>query len=665
VIVLAALGVSLVALALAFDWNWLKGPIERRIASSTGRAAAIGQVEGRWRDGPRLTLRDVVVADDLAGPDALFRARELSVVVSPWPLLVGQLRLYEVALTGAVVNLQRNKAGEANWSARGDADRSAEPRHPPREPLWKTIRVGALQLDEVVITLNDEVSEIEARARIDTLPDAEQVRGWRNRIEVSGRFESSRFTGQALTGPVITLRDTGRPFPFSAKVEVARTRLEAEGEIADLLGDMRFHAMIGIAGPSLSTLYPTLPVALPTTPPYRLRGRLERTRDAYRFDDIVGQIGRSDVRGHGSFELRQPRPTLNAALQSDRVALADLGVLIGVPASEAERASRTRVLPNARFDLPRMNAMNAAVTLTANRLVVAPEIPLEDLAVDIQLVDGVLHLRPLKFGFAAGDIVSTIVLDARQRPMRAEAAIDFRRVNFGRLFPTLDTNRISTGEVGAQIRLKGSGQSVAEILGTSSGTVAAAMSGGRISHTVVAAASLDGGKLLPLLLRGDEPVAVRCAAVAMVVEQGVARTQVFVFDTGTARIDGRGAMDLAAETLALEISAEPKEPSILSLRAPINVEGTFLRPRVSVSSGALLRGGAAVALAIVNPLAALLPLIETGPGEDANCAQVLAPVDPAVKQASRKSNEPPRVKAPVPLPGKSDNAKQASRASPG
>ncbi len=422
---------------------------------------------------------------------------------------------------------------------------------------------------------------------------------------------------------------------------MARLSLAPKGQIADLLGDTSFDARIDISGPSLSTLYPTLPVALPSTPPYRLQGWLHLHERHYRLQEIVGRIGRSDIRGHGEFRVREPRPMLTASLLSDRLALADLGALIGVPQSDDERARRPRVLPDARFDVPRMNAMNADVSLTARRLDVNPDVPLEDLSVKVELVDGVLNLRPLKFGFAGGEIISTIVLDARQRPIAADAAVDFRRVDFSRLFPTLDTNRISAGELGAQIRLKGRGQSVAEFLGSSNGTVAAAMSGGRVSHTVVAAASLDGGKLLPLLIRGDEPVAVRCAAVAMVVDQGIARSQLLVFDTDTARIDGEGAIDLAAERYALEINAKPKEVSFLSLRGPINVAGTFRNPRVSVSSEVLLRGGAAIALAVVNPLAALLPLIETGPGEDAHCASVLAPVEPAVKQASRKSDQPP------------------------
>lgn len=633
---------AVVTLLLVFDWNWLRGPLERRIARSTSRDVAIGSVEGQWQRGPRLVLRDVAVGHADARGVPLFRAETVYFDLTLAPLLRGELRLTEVGLTSARIQLHRDKDGRVNWAAASKRD---EPTHrdDEREPLWKRIHVGTLALDDVVLTLRDEKSQVEARARVDTLPPREQTARWRTRVTVTGRYEDSPFAGEALTGPFITLRDTGTPFPVRARVDVARTRVEADGEVADLLGYTSIDARLVIAGPTLSSLYPTLPIVLPSTPPYRLQGRLRLHERIYRLDDIIGRIGRSDVRGKGEFDTRGERPMLTATLVSERLALADLGAAVGIPQTDAARAAQTRVFPDENFNIPRLNAMNAEVSLTARRLIVRPEVPLEDLELRVGLAAGVLTLKPLQFGFAGGEIVSTIVLDARMKPMAAEAAIDLRRVQFARLFPTLDTNRVSAGELGAQIRLSGRGQSVASLLGSANGTVAAAMSGGRISHTVIAAASLDGGKLLPLLLRGDEPVALRCAALSMAVEQGIARTHLFDLDAETARIDGEGAIDLRAERFALELDSKPKEPSILSVRAPLNVEGTFRDPRVTVSSGTLLRGGAAIALAAVNPLAGLIPLIETGPGDDANCAQLLAPVESAAKQARQASDRPPPV----------------------
>jgi hypothetical protein len=65
---------------------------------------------------------------------------------------------------------------------------------------------------------------------------------------------------------------------------------------------------------------------------------------------------------------------------------------------------------------------------------------------------------------------------------------------------------------------------------------------------------------------------------------------------------------------------------IISLRSPLYVKGTFKNPDVGVDKGvlAMKAGGAAVLAAVAAPIAALLPLINMGPGEDSKCAQLLA-----------------------------------------
>lgn len=80
----------------------------------------------------------------------------------------------------------------------------------------------------------------------------------------------------------------------------------------------------------------------------------------------------------------------------------------------------------------------------------------------------------------------------------------------------------------------------------------------------------------------------------------------------------------------------PKDKSIQVLRGPVRVHGPFSNPGFSVQKKALVkRVGAAVLLGLLNPLAALLPLIETGSGKDANCAEVLGSVGRAVREAER------------------------------
>jgi hypothetical protein len=83
------------------------------------------------------------------------------------------------------------------------------------------------------------------------------------------------------------------------------------------------------------------------------------------------------------------------------------------------------------------------------------------------------------------------------------------------------------------------------------------------------------------------------------------------------------------------VEPKPKKPGMLSLRLPIHFYGSFRNPEFEVEKGPLtLRAGAALALALVNPFAALIPLIETGPGEDSDCSDVFKSVAAASGQAA-------------------------------
>lgn len=96
---------------------------------------------------------------------------------------------------------------------------------------------------------------------------------------------------------MLTLQNTAQPFPIQLDLVAGRTKVAAVGEISDLLGKVTVDGSLRISGPSLGSLYPTLPVALPATPAYSIEGHLKAEQDEYRFTQIRGTVGRSDVSG--------------------------------------------------------------------------------------------------------------------------------------------------------------------------------------------------------------------------------------------------------------------------------------------------------------------------------------------------------------------------------
>jgi hypothetical protein len=150
------------------------------------------------------------------------------------------------------------------------------------------------------------------------------------------------------------------------------------------------------------------------------------------------------------------------------------------------------------------------------------------------------------------------------------------------------------------------------------------MGKGQISNLLLEIGGLDGAEIIKFLIRGDNNVPVRCAATAFDVQNGLMTSRALVLDTTDTVIYGEGTVNLATEAINLYFKPQPKDMSILSLRSPLKVTGTLGAPNAGPDKGALAgRAAAALALGAINPLLALAATIETGPGEDANCSQIL------------------------------------------
>jgi len=96
-----------------------------------------------------------------------------------------------------------------------------------------------------------------------------------------------------------------------------------------------------------------------------------------------------------------------------------------------------------------------------------------------------------------------------------------------------------------------------------------------------------------------------------------------------------GAASIAEEALDLTAVVSPRDVSLFTVRSPIRVRGTFSKPSVSIDKAPVVaRAGAAVALALVNPIAAVVPFIDPGARANAErdaaaCAAVVQSGNPA------------------------------------
>jgi hypothetical protein len=217
------------------------------------------------------------------------------------------------------------------------------------------------------------------------------------------------------------------------------------------------------------------------------------------------------------------------------------------------------------------------------------------------------------------------VLDARANPLRGRTSLELHGLRLDKLFPAVEAMNRARGLVHGRVVLAGRGDSIAHLLASAEGRVSLAVDQGHISNLVLELMGLDAGEAALLLATGDREVLLRCAVVDLTVQQGIGTSQVLVVDTDDTLVVGAGAVSFARERLDLTLYPQPKDQSILAARTPLHVRGSFRNPEVVPDASSLAaRSATATLLGLVNPMLALASFIETGPGKDGDCANLVS-----------------------------------------
>lgn len=620
---LAAL--AILGLIAAWDWNWLRGPIERQVQARTGRDFDIGgdldidlgcttRVRAdavRFGDADWSRRRDMAVAD------------RLQFDIELWPLLRNEVRIPDLRLQRPRLHLQHDPKRGGNWVFGASGGEGP--------------RFGRVWIERGELSFLDPASRSDMRFRIASLAAGANDAAAPIAAHGGGRWKGNRFSLQGRAESPLELRDRERPYRLDLRASAGATRAHARGSLVDPLRLRDFDLRLALSGQDMADLYPLIGVAVPPTPPYALDGRLTRdiagARTTWHYDGFTGKVGDSDLGGRASVETGGARPYLRADLHSRRLDFDDLGGFVGaapqtgggessnpeLAALAARERASARVLPDIPYRLDKLRAMDADVRWKARRIN-APGWPIDDMDAHLLLEAGVLRLQPLDFGVADGRIRSTVRMDARQPIIATRAEIDAHGLTLAKLMPGVKLARDAVGKVGGRIALDARGNSIADMLGSSDGDIAVGMGPGRISNLLMEFAGIDIAEILKFKLGHDRQIPIRCAFGDFEVSEGVMHTRALAFDTSDTILIGDGKISLRDETLDLTVRARPKDRSLLSLRSPLKVGGTFKHPKAGPDYARLsLRGATALALATIAPPAALLATIELGPGKDAAC----------------------------------------------
>jgi uncharacterized protein involved in outer membrane biogenesis len=627
-VLLAGLAIGAAALAL-YDWNNARDWISAKVTKKTGRVMVIaGDLRVRlFSLNPSLRAERVTFANaDWGEEQPMLEADAIGLSVSLTRLLVGEVVLPLVELDNARVLLERHKDGRRNWILKP----------PEKTDQGKTPRIEQLAANNSTVTVKDKLSETEMKITAQSQPN-EEIYGLK--VSATGRVRGVPLNVKGDSGALLKIMDEVTPYPVRLEGTLGDSRFSARGTLTGVATQQSLDVDMTLTGGNLAPLGEVLKLSLPHTKPYRLSGALQRRGTDWNFKQVRGQVGASDLGGDVTVATGGTRPKFTANLHSKSLDIADLGGFVGTrPGKSEETRPPGKLIPSETIDLDKLRRIDAHVRLVATHFKNADKLPLDNLDATLLLDDGVLRFDPVKFGVAKGSVKTSVRVDARKPVIAASVDARFDKLLLSNLIPSAKKLDESFGAVNGRLRLAGRGNSPARQLASSSGRVDLYSTGGETSNLLMEFAGADIAEIAKFWIGGDQKVQLRCAILSFQVKEGVAASEVLVVDTDDTIIGGTGAADLRQEKLDFKLTPLPKDMSILSLRGPLVVGGSFQKPTFGLEKTSLARKiGASVLLALVNPIAAMIPLIETGPGKDAACNDLVAQVEKSAEGVIKQS----------------------------
>lgn len=587
-----------------------------------------------------------------------------------WHAYRGQpLRIHKLQAVMLDANLERLADGRATWQS----EHTSIPAQPLALPLFDNLQVtsGTLRYRDVplaidvVATLSLSDSDAlaissQATGSKPSEPDQDatvlQVKAkgyYRNlplKIEMVSSGSLPSAVNQKLTLPVV----------MTLNAIVGHAKLDFKGRASDALSLSEFSGSFSLQGPSLADMGDPLGVTLPTTSEFRIDGAVARQGSTWRVQADHATIGASSLNGDFTYEKSRSVPLLSGKLGGSKLLLTDLGPALGTKALDKATLDKRalegnalskkvsnktlstklaadkkpgsngkKILPDRRFDLPALRAMDADVLVDISYVDLNTSIlePLRQLRTHLQLAGGILTLSDIETRTAQGRLTGKLSLDGRASTALWDADLRWSDVHLEHWIHQTRSEGSPpyiSGRMNGQAILHGTGRSTAEILASLKGHARTELHNGALSHLAIEAAGLDIAQALGVLVEGDKDLPLQCAVVDLTADSGVFRPKVMVLDTEDSTVWVDGSLSLASETLNLRAVVMPKDFSPMTLRAPLHVGGSFASPEVSLEKKPMsIKLASSFLLALVNPLAALIPLFDTGDSKDAKQAAAL------------------------------------------
>ena len=113
----------------------------------------------------------------------------------------------------------------------------------------------------------------------------------------SGSWRGYPFELEGRVDSPLDFQNKDKPYRMDVRARAGQTKAHASGALRGQLQLENFNARFDLSGDNMADLYELVGIPFPDTPPYALKGTLDREGDVWSYRKFAGRIGDSDMAG--------------------------------------------------------------------------------------------------------------------------------------------------------------------------------------------------------------------------------------------------------------------------------------------------------------------------------------------------------------------------------
>jgi AsmA protein len=390
-----------------------------------------------------------------------------------------------------------------------------------------------------------------------------------------------------------------QPAQVTIEAAAAGATLRAEGRLVQprRLDGAAFDLRIAI--PALAALEPLLPAPPAPLTDVAITARVEAAPGALRVRSFRVDSPALQAEGEGTITPGRPiglagrvaAARIDADTLAARVAATPAATAPGAapapPGPRAAPAAHGRVIPDLPLPVAIARVYRGEVAFTADHLLLGGT-DWREVRGTLAIEGGTARLRDFAAVTPGGPVRGAAALDAAADPPRLALALrsEGRGIDLAALRRARGEATGIEGHAQVVVDVQGHGATTRAVAASLSGELGVAIVEGRIAQAGMLRLGPD---LIGLLLPGAprDGIALRCLALRISAQDGMARSQALLAETSAGRIEGVVAVNLRTEALAARLLPDVTLLGI-RVRAPVGIGGTLANPRVGVEPGRAL-----------------------------------------------------------------------------